>query len=137
MFSDNLEGNVQLSGGSYNTFLGSVFINTSKFFMTFNMQHTDGYKYGVFNISGSAFYGAKLYENKNTSLILYGFYGSQKNGMGWLGETLEDIEKDPRSNSNTPEETDAFKQAHNQLVWKYKNLKITGYHVYSRGGSVS
>lgn len=133
-FSDNLEENFQISGGSYNTFLGSIFINTAKFFMTFNMQHTDGYKYGVFNISGSAFYGAKLYENKNTSLILYGFYGNQKNGMGWLGETLEDIEKDPRSNSNTPEETDAFKQVHNQLVWKYNNLKITGYHTYSQGG---
>lgn len=133
-FSDNLEENFQISGGSYNTFLGSIFINTAKFFMTLNMQHTDGYKYNVFNMSGSAFYGTKLYERKNSSLIWYGFYGSQKNGMGWLGETLEDIEKDPRTNSNTPEETDAFKQVHNQLVWKYKNLKITGYHTYSRGG---
>ena len=37
-FSDNLEGNFRISGGSYNTFLGSIFINTTKFFMTLNIK---------------------------------------------------------------------------------------------------
>jgi iron complex outermembrane recepter protein len=131
-FEDKMSGHIEGSYGSYNTSQIHAGINTRKFFVNGSWGKTDGYRYNSFNNSLSAFYGLK-FKVKQSEFKWYGFVGRQENGMAWLGETIEDIYKDPRFNSNTPNEQDLFTQTHNQLNWTYKNLKTTLYYTSLTG----
>lgn len=132
-FSDKFRGKVEGSFGSYNTSQIHLGVNTPNFFLNISDAMTDGYKYNSFNKSLSAFYGFQ-FKIKKSDFKWYGFLGQQKNGMAWIGEPIDSIYKDPRSNSNIPEEQDLFKEVHNQLNWTYKNLKTTLYYTYIDGG---
>ena len=124
---------VEASYGSYNSSQLHVGVNIPNFFLNISTGSTDGYKYNSFNKSLSAFYGFQ-FKIKQNDFKWYGFVGFQKNGMAWIGEPIDSIYKDPRSNSNTPDEKDLFTQTHNQLNWTYKNLKTTLYYTYLEGG---
>jgi len=132
-FSDKFRATSNIAYGSFNTFQMHGGINTPVFFLNASYLTTDGYKEDVFNKSWSTFYGLQQTYG-NHELKMYGFIGKQKNGMGWLGETIDSINANPRANSNTPDEQDEFTQVHNQVQWKWKNLSSTFYYTYVGGG---
>jgi len=131
-FAKKLSGHAQFVYGSNNTGQVNAGINSKNFFINGSVSTTDGYKEHTHNHSWSTFYGAtKKY--KQSEFFLYGFIGHQLNGMGWLGETLDSIHKNPRYNSNSPAEKDNFTQVHNQAIWKYKGFSTTIYYTYLLG----
>jgi len=103
-------------------------VKGTNFYVSGSLLHTDGYRNNSSHEGKSVFYGGKF-----GNFELTGFIGAQKNDMAWLGETLEAIKANPRTNSNTEDETDDFKQIHNQLKWNKDNLTITAYHTYLKG----
>ena len=131
-FADKFSGFANILYGSYNTFSITGGVNTPKFFLLGSKSQTDGYRNNSFNDSWSTFYGGN-FSIKKHDFKLYGFVGHQKNGMAWLGESIQDIYKNPKYNSNTKDEVDDFIYIHNQAVWQYGNLKTTVYHTYLNG----
>jgi iron complex outermembrane receptor protein len=127
-FSDNFSGNAAVTYGSFNTMQLSGGINTKNFFVRASSLQTDGYKYNSANKSSSVFYGGKLGKFK-----LYGFVGNQKNQMAWLGEDTANTNKDPRYNSQGPDETDKFTYVHNQLNYINGNFYVTAFHTHLSG----
>jgi len=127
-FPNKFSLNSELSMGSFGTFNASGGVSTSNFFINGSYGSTQGFKYNTSNNSWSTFYGGKVKD-----FTLYGFIGKQRNGMGWLGEPIDSIYKDPRYNSNTPDETDDFLYIHNQVHWDKYGLKIIVYHTYLKG----
>lgn len=126
-----------LSYGSYGTSVRNIALNTNKFFIGFNKTNTDGYKYHSGNRSWSTNYGADLIILKQKAK-LFGIIGKQENGMAWVGETLDQISIDPRSNTNLFGEKDNFLNMHNQLSFEntsINNSKITYtlFHQYQNG----
>jgi iron complex outermembrane receptor protein len=67
-------------------------VNTPNAFLTGAKMQTDGYRNNSFNNSWSTFYGGKL-SVKKQDFKIYGFIGHQKNGMAWLGESIENIKQ--------------------------------------------
>ncbi len=131
-FANKFSGNVNLLHGSFNTWQMNAGINTPHFFIMGSKSSTDGYRDNSFNDSWSSFYGANFSAKKHT-FKLYGFVGHQKNGMAWLGESLDSIYKNPRYNSNTKDEIDNFLYIHNQASWQYGHFKTTIYHTFLDG----
>jgi len=131
-FTDKLSGFSNLLYGSYNTFSITGGINSPHFFLLAGKTKTDGYRNNSFNDSWSTFYGGNFSVGKNYFKV-YGFVGKQKNGMAWLGEPLDSINKDPKHNTNTKDEVDDFLYVHNQLTWQNGHLKATVYHTYLNG----
>jgi len=131
-FADKFSGSANLLYGSYNTFQITGSINTPQLFLVASKMSTDGYRNNSFNDSWSVFYGIQQKYGKH-ELKMYGFMGNQKNGMAWLGESLDSISKNPKYNSNTKDEVDDFLYIHNQLIWQYGNLKTTVYYTALNG----
>ena len=69
-----------------------------------------GFKHHSGNDSESLFIGSQWAKGRHL-LKLSGFVGHQENQLAWLGVPAEDLKRDPRTNGNTPEETDRFTQA--------------------------
>jgi len=131
-FTDKFSGFSNLLYGSYNTFSITGGVNSPHFFLLAGKTQTDGYRNNSFNDSWSTFYGGNFAIKKNYFKI-YGFVGKQKNGMAWLGESLDSINKNPKHNTNTKDEVDDFLYIHNQLSWQNGHLKATIYHTYLNG----
>lgn len=127
-FGKEFGGDVNTSLGSYNTYQGSVSISDNNYYIRATGVHTDGYKQNTFHNGKSMFYGFKF---NNFKII--GFIGDQQNGMGWLGETKEDLDLDPSFNSNKIHEQDDFTYVHNQLNYTNGNFSGTLYHTYLNG----
>jgi len=130
---------VELSGsyGSNLTKMLSASVNTNSFFVTVNKFSTNGYKYNSGNESWSTNYGAdiKLFGQKTK---IFGIVGKQENGMAWVGETLDQIYSDPRSNTNKPGERDDFLNVHNQITFENTSLRNNSityslFHQYQDG----
>lgn len=125
------------SFGSYNTNINEIKINSKKFFIGLTNFKTNGFKYNSDNVSSSLNYGFdfKLFNQK---VKLFGILGKQENGMAWVGETLEQINQNPRLNTNKIGERDNFLNSHNQISFEnnlIKNNKITYslYYQYQNG----
>ena len=131
-FSDSLIGYAKITHGSYNTHMISEGVNNKHFMINVTASGTDGYRDRVWNNSLSTFYGT-TFDVKKSKFILYGFASKQSNGMGWLGETLDIINKNPKFNTNTEKERDLFKYYHNQLIWKYRKFKTVFYYTHLEG----
>ena len=131
-FGDKLHGYIGSVYGSNSTGQAKVGVSGKSFFVNALVSSTNGYKDHTYNRTLSTFYGFKK-TYKQSEFRLYGFVGHQANGMGWVGETLDSIYKNPRCNSNSPDEKDDFFQIHNQGIWKYKNLSTTIYYTYLKG----
>jgi len=135
-FTDSTEIELQVLFGSYNTKQISAGGHTKNFYLQASKLSTDGYKNNAFNDSYSAFYGFSPAEEHTKNIItLHGFIGQQTNGMGWLGELEDSIQKNPRFNSNKHWETDYFTHVHNQLNYTRKGtgLSATLYHTFLDG----
>lgn len=125
------------SYGSNLTKLLSASVNMEKFFITMNKFSTDGYKYNSGNDSWSTNYGTD-FKLHNTKVKLFGIIGKQENGMAWIGETLDQIHLDPRSNTNKIGERDDFLNIHNQLTFEHiinskGKITYTLFHQYQDG----
>lgn len=125
------------SYGSNSTRVSKVSIGTEHLFFGLSGINTNGYKYHSDNTSTMFDYGSnfKLFGQKTK---LLGIVGRQQNGMAWVGETLEQLKIDPRSNSNKKGERDNFLTLHNQLTFEnnsIRNSKITYtfYYQYQNG----
>ena len=130
--SDSLQLNMGIDYGSFHTyrvfgeFQSGTKRNTS-FYLRLSQQHSDGYKHHTANTGQSAFAAFK-WAKKHHALRLIALAGHQaNNGLAWLGVTQSRIDADPRSNGNSPLETDNFIQALGQLQYAYyanRNLTL-------------
>jgi iron complex outermembrane recepter protein len=80
---------------------------------------SDGYKHRSANNSQSIFISTGLYGNR-ANWKINAMAGNQRNQMAWLGVSEQEIEHDPRTNSNAKEDdrfTQAFIQLQNNLIF--------------------
>ena len=127
-FSDKFNVDIKMLMGSYGTSQAGMSLNGKSLYIKGSTLTTKGFKHNTFNDSHSIFYGAK-----SNNFKFHGFIGKQKNGMGWLGESIDNINKDPKYNSNKPYETDEFLYVHNQIQWNKWGASTTLYHTYLDG----
>lgn len=119
--------------GSYKTKQFHFKTISDKLFFNASVGYTDGFRYNSYNKTFSGFYGYTK-DIKKHNFTLYGFASTQANGMAWLGENKDTLEKySLRYNTNTNNENDKFTNVHNQLNWKIGKFKTTIYHTYLRG----
>ena len=111
---------VQLMGGSYNTRRGSAELFSGRLhhgfslYSRFSSFQSDGYKYHTSTDSWS-FFISGAYEGKKDRLMLTGFTGRSRNGLGYLPVAINDIKADPRTNYVNENDIDNFGQSFFQL----------------------
>ena len=122
LFTDDARTNLQLTTGSFGTLRTSASVATGLMengigaYGRFTRTTTDGYKYN----SGSDAYtifGSVGYLGKKDVLKVTGFMGKTQNGQSYLPVLLSDIEFDPRTNYNHPNDTDDFEQESVQVQY--------------------
>ena len=113
-------------------YLGYGSFNTSKMSVEYNMgikngfglhvkattQYSDGYREYAHNNSQSLFIKTGYFFNDKHSIDLISFVGLSRNGQGWIGSTLEELEINPKHNGCTKAESDRFVQNVNKLHYK-------------------
>jgi iron complex outermembrane receptor protein len=111
---------VQLGYGSFNTkrfsITNSTGLSKKKFalYSNFSTLESDGYKYNSGGFGYSAFLSGGYY-GENDIVKLTAFSGRSMNDMAWYAVSETDIKVDPRTNYNSPNETDDFMQSFVQL----------------------
>jgi len=111
---DDKYTNFNIGLGSFNSKRFSIEHNTginSEVGTYVRISHieSDGYRDNVWNNSQSVFYSSGYYK-PSYNIKLVSFIGRQRNGMGWLGVPLEQINQRPQTNVNTKNEDDSFTQ---------------------------
>lgn len=129
--------------GSWNTAKAGVEYNSGRIGKTalhfkLTHQHSDGYKRHAYNSSESAFVKVGYFINDHHSVDILSFVGLSRNGSGWIGSSVEELENDFRANGCSEEETDKFLQSITKLQYKgflTDNLSLTAslYHNYLNG----
>lgn len=106
----------ELGYGSWNTSMGnfkygSGLSKNGKWSGYFNLSgfNTDGYRYHSGGKGYLGFVGVQ-YLGDTETVKLTAFSGGSNNQMTWYGVSEEDIENDPRTNYNSPDADDNFKQ---------------------------
>lgn len=112
-----------VGGGSFDTYKTSIVYNSglidkSAFHIKATQQHTDGYKDYGFNDSKAFTLKYGFFINKNHSIDFLSLNGQHRNGQGWLGNTLAELDVNPRANGNTYKETDEWFQSINKIQYK-------------------
>ena len=113
---DKPSGEVSFSGGSFNTFIASLYGSTGlsgKGFygtVSYNRALTDGYIRNAFVQSQSAFVALGWIGGHDSVRLTY-LMGRQRSGITWDGISLEQYEKDRRYNE-AGEYEDAFGNVH-------------------------
>ena len=115
LFRQKPKTELQLMGGSFDTFRASAEMHSGKlanntaFYGRFTRTSSDGFK----NNSGSdsySFFFSGGYSGTNDILKFTAFAGKTQNDQSYLPVLLSDIEADPRTNYNHPNDTDDFEQ---------------------------
>lgn len=132
-----------LGGGSYNTFKTSVVYNSGLFghsavHVKATHSQTDGFKDYGFNKSDAFTLKYGWFIDDYSSLDIMTINGHHRNGQGWLGNTLKELEVNPRANGNIKEDDDCWNQSINKI--HYKNwlaenslLNMSAYLQYQDG----
>ena len=113
---DKPSGEISFSGGSFNTFIASLYGSTGlsgKGFygsVSYNRALTDGYIRNAFVQSQSAFVALGWIGGHDSVRLTY-LMGRQRSGITWDGISLEQYEKDRRYNE-AGEYEDAFGNVH-------------------------
>ena len=122
LYRDNLSY-AYLGGGNYGRVKASLVYNMptdGKWGLHIKATHqqTDGFKHNSFNKSEALTvkFGYKF--NQNHSIDFLTMNGFHKNGQGWIGATLEEIELDNRINGCTPAEDDNWLMSMNRVQYK-------------------
>ncbi|MBP5211215.1 MAG: TonB-dependent receptor [Bacteroidales bacterium] len=151
--SDRFNISTDLSYGSFNTFVGSVFVSTGKTANGFgadaaySYSHSDGFLRGGWSNLNSGFVTMSKEGKKHNFTLLY-LIGNQRTGITWNGVTAEEIARDRRfnpagmhfdENRNVvfyENESDNYQQQHVQLHHKYvisPNWNVVSTLNYTRG----
>lgn len=115
LLDDKPSGEIELVGGSFNTYRGSVAAKTgllenkTAFYTRFSTFGSDGYRYNSGTDSYS-FYGSGGYFGKKDLIKVTGFVGRSKNGLAYSPVAISDIEADPRTNYLNENDIDNFGQ---------------------------
>jgi len=134
-------GNFGLNYGSFNTALlyanystGLIANNKLSFFGSAGYQIYDGYKEHSGGEGYSFFLGGQYYGGKNR-LKVTAFSGASSNQMAWFAVSESDIKNNPRTNYNSPDTDDNFRQSMVQLQYIREvdeDSKLTGTAYYNR-----
>ena len=130
LIKDN-ESYAYFGGGSFNTYKTSVvynsgLLNKSAIHVKATQQQTDGYKDYGFNNSQAFTIKYGYFFNDKQSIDFLSLNGRHRNGQGWIGDTKEELEKNPRHNGNVKEDDDEWLQSINKIQYKgwFNNNKI-------------
>ena len=114
---------VHLGGGNYNSFKSSIVYNMTPkngwgLHIKATHQQTDGYRNYGFNDSKAFTIKTGYKFNDKHTLDFLSMNGFHRNGQGWIGNTLEELELNPRANGNIEDETDNWFMSMNRLQYK-------------------
>lgn len=117
------ESYVYAGYGSFNAYKGSVIYNSGRFknnaiHAKLTHQHTDGYKDFGFNKSNAFTFKYNWFIDDYSSLDFITLNGQHSNGQGWLGNTLDELNENPRANGNIKEDEDFWFQTINKIHYK-------------------
>lgn len=139
----NNDSYAYLGGGSYNSFKSSIIYNMTPtngwgLHIKASHQQTDGYRDYGFNNSKAFTIKTGYKFNNNHSIDFLSMSGYHKNGQGWIGNTLEELEINPRANGCTSAEDDNWIMSMNRLQYKgvvSNNIVLTSsvYYQYQTG----
>ena len=133
---DTLSAAVDIGGGSYGTFVGSMAVSSGLlkggFYMNLagNLAHTDGYIRNA-RVDSQSLYAALGWLGKRNSMRFTYLLGRQKSGITWDGISLEQYRMDRRYNGAGmyyddagnvryyPNQTDNYAQHHFQLNYTH------------------
>ena len=122
VFKGEREAELQLTTGSFGTLRTSAEIKTGMMennvgaYARVSRTNVNGYKTHSASDSYSIF-GSVGWAGDRDVLKLTGFMGKTQNDQSYLPVLLSDIEADPRTNYNHPNDTDDFEQELIQLQW--------------------
>ena len=118
------ESYAYLGGGSFKTYKTSIVYNSgllgnhNAVHIKATQQQTDGFKDYGFNNSQAFTVKYGYFFNSKHSIDVLSLNGRHRNGQGWLGNTLEELEANPRANGNTYKEDDEWFQSVNKIQYK-------------------
>ena len=118
------ESYAYLGGGSFKTYKTSIIYNSgllgdhNAVHVKATQQQTDGFKDYGFNNSQAFTVKYGYFFNPKHSIDVLSLNGRHRNGQGWLGNTLEELEANPRANGNTYKEDDEWFQSVNKIQYK-------------------
>ena len=123
LYKDN-PSYIHLGGGSWGTFKGSVVYNLPTYGGKWGLhvkathQQTDGYRQFSQNSSQALTikFGYKF--NSRHSIDFLTMNGFHRNGQGWIGITLEELQVNPRANGCTEAEDDNWLMSMNRIQYK-------------------
>lgn len=113
---------IQLTGGSFNTWRASGEVKTGKldnnlaFYTRFSRTTSDGYRNHTGSDSYSFFFSGGYFGEKDL-IKLTAFTGRSKNDLAYLPVALPDIERDPKTNYVSENDIDDFGQQLIQLQY--------------------
>lgn len=120
LMDDKPSGDIELVGGTFNTYRASVGVKTglmknkTAFFTRFSTFKTDGYRYNSGTDSYS-FYGSGGYFGKKDLIKFTAFIGRSKNGLAYSPVAISDIKADPKTNYLNENDIDDFGQGFLQI----------------------
>lgn len=125
--------------GSYNTFKSNVEYNSGvkgnwAVHLKATIQQSDGFRENAYNNSQSVFAKVGYFIDENHSIDFLSFFGLSRNGSGWIGSTMDEIDKNDKVNGCTDVETDKFMQNINKLQYKglvNNNMTLTASVYYN------
>ena len=129
--SDSAFNDIQTGYGSYNTSRISTGFNTGimkdglAVYGRYSSDFSSGYRYNS-GTNANTFFTSIGYYGKKDIFKLTAFSGHSKNEQAYLATSIDDINKDPRTNYLSPDETDDFNQQFIQL----QHTRKTGEHSF-------
>ena len=114
---------VYLGGGSFGSFKSSVVYNMGErngwgLHVKATHQQTDGYRDYGFNTSEALTVKTGYRFNERHSIDFLTMNGYHRNGQGWIGNSLEELESNPSANGCTKEEDDNWFMSMNRVQYK-------------------
>lgn len=112
-----------VGGGSFNTYKTSVIYNSGLFskhhaiHIKATQQQTDGYKDFGFNNSQAFTLKYGYFFNDKNRIELLSLNGRHRNGQGWIGNTMTELNANPHANGNIKTEDDEWFQSVNKIQY--------------------
>lgn len=133
IFNPLNESYAYVSGGSYASHKGTVVYNMNPYkgwglHVKATHQYTNGYRDYGFNSSQAITVKTGYKFNDKHTIDFLSMNGFHRNGQGWIGNTLEELELNPRANGCTEAEDDNWFMTMNRLQYKMRatdNLIVT------------
>lgn len=132
-----------IGGGSFDSYKASIIYNMTPtngwgLHIKGTVQGTDGYRDYGFNHSKALTIKTGYKFNTNHSIDILSMNGFHRNGQGWIGNTIEELENNPNANGCTSLEDDNWFMSMNKLQYKgrlHDNIILTSsvYYQYQTG----